>query len=52
MEVTREVSAEEAERGRGFWDKELCWLFQPEPFWPFFKVAAEKLDEKENKFHF
>lgn len=49
MEVTREVSAEEPEGGRGFWDMEFCWLVQLEPFWPFFKVAVGKLDNEEEE---
>lgn len=49
MEVTREVSAEEPEGGRGFWDMEFCWLVQLEPFWSFFKVAVGKLDNEEEE---
>lgn len=48
-EVTRDVCTKEPEGSRGLWDIEFCWLLQPEPFWPFFKVAAGKLDEKEEE---
>lgn len=44
MEVTRDDNPKEPEEGRGFWDIEFCWLLQPETFWPFFKVAAGKLE--------